>query len=396
MVNWKKNLVFIWLSQFLSMAGFSFAMPFAPYFIQEMGVTDPRELRIWIAVFSAAAPITFTIFGPIWGWIADRHGRRPMLLRANLGAAVVLALMGRAESVAMLVVMRVFQGVLTGTITASQTLVASHTPSHRSGFAMGVLSSGMFSGAMAGVALGGLFADRFGYRNAFFLASVLLVLASLMVMFGTTEDFLRAVPKGGNARERMRRGWFTLLPAFPLMLTVAFLAVLRQFDMAYLPLLVQDIHGSIAGAATRMGWLGAAASGAGFLSGFVFGHLSDKRSPQALARWGALVGGLLLVPQAFAGSITILLVLRFCMAFCIGGLDPIFQSLLSRMAPHGERGFFFGWASSLRSLGWGFAPLLSGVVAATVNVRAVFVVGGVLFILLAWAMPRMLKSASTD
>jgi len=393
MVNWKKNLVFVWLSQFLSIAGFAFALPFAPYYIQELGVTDPGELKIWIAVFAAAAPVAFTVFGPIWGWLADRHGRRIMLLRANLGAAVVLALMGRAESVALLVVMRVLQGVLTGTITAAQTMVASHTPSHRSGFAMGALSSGMFSGGMAGIALGGIFADRFGCRNAFFLASGLLVLASLMIIFGTTEKFKRSVPDGGNARQRVQRGINTLSPVFHLMIPIAVVAMLRRFDVTYLPLLVQNIHGSIDGAATRMGWLGAVASAAGFLSGFIFGHFSDKLPPRRLARWGALAGGLLLLPQAFAGSIALLLVLRFAMAFCIGGLEPIFQSLLARMAPQGERGFIFGWAASLRSLGWGLAPLLSGLVAATLNVRAVFLVGGLLFILLAWSVPRMIRES---
>ena len=69
MTNWKKNLVFVWLSQFMSIMGFSFAMPFAPYYIQELGVTDPLKLKLWIAAFTASAPLSLAVCAPLWvGW----------------------------------------------------------------------------------------------------------------------------------------------------------------------------------------------------------------------------------------------------------------------------------------------------------------------------------------
>ena len=57
MIEWKRNLVMVGLSQFLSMMGFSFAMPFAPYYIQQLGITEPNELKMWVALFTAAAPL---------------------------------------------------------------------------------------------------------------------------------------------------------------------------------------------------------------------------------------------------------------------------------------------------------------------------------------------------
>lgn len=387
MVSWKRNLVFVWISQFLSIAGFAFALPFAPYYIQELGVTDPVRLKIWLAMFTAAAPVSLAIFSPFWGWVADRYGRRLMLLRANLGAAVMLALMGRAESVVALVLLRAMQGLLTGTMTAAQTLVASSAPSQHSGFVMGALSSSVFSGAMAGMALGGLFADAFGYRTAFFLASGLLLIASLLVTFGTREDFRRTAPVGGTARQRVQRGILTLTPIMHLLLPLAAVAMLRRFDATYLPLLVQEIHGSLAGSATRMGILASAACAAGFIAGFFFGHMSDRVSPRTLARFGALAGGCFMIPQTFAFNLPVLLVLRFVMAFCVGGIEPVFQGILARISPRGERGFIFGWAATVRAVGWGLAPLLSGIVATLFSVRAVFLVGGVLLMLLAWWLP---------
>jgi len=393
MTNWKKNLLFVWLSQFMSIMGFSFAMPFVPYYMQELGVTDPLKLKLWIAAFTATAPLSLAVCAPLWGWVADRYGRRIMLLRANLGAAVFLALMGSVGSVGMLVLMRTMQGVLTGTMTAAQAMVASHAPREKSGFAMGALSSGVFSGAMAGLALGGVFADAFGYRNAFFAASGLLVMASLFVVFGTSERFERppASDAAGEAPPRRKLGLALIVP---MILPIGLVSLLRRFDLPYLSLLVQDIHGALEGASTRMGALNAVACVAGFLSGLAFGHLADRLPASRLARWGALGGGLLMLPQAFISSFPPLFALRFAAAFCLGGLEPVFHSWLAKTTPHRERGVVFGWGATARALGWGMAPLLSGLVASTMGVRAVFAVGGVLLASFSILLPRLVGNTA--
>src|ERR1035437_4579735 len=128
MIEWKRNLVMVGLSQFLSMMGFAFAMPFAPYYIQQLGITEPNELKMWVALFTAAAPLTLAVASPIWGALGDRYGRRIMLLRANFGGMVVLGLIGLVPNVQMLVMLRLLQGVLTGTVNAAQTFVSVQSP----------------------------------------------------------------------------------------------------------------------------------------------------------------------------------------------------------------------------------------------------------------------------
>jgi MFS transporter, DHA1 family, multidrug resistance protein len=395
MVNWKRNLVFVWLSQFLSISGFAFAMPFVPYYMQELGVTDPQKLKIWVAVFAAAAPLSLAVCSPLWGMLADRYGRRLMLLRANLGAAVFLALMGTVNGIGMLLLIRTFQGVLTGTMTAAQTMVASHTPRHRSGFALGILSSAVHCGVMAGASLGGICADLYGYRQSFFMGSGLLVLSAVCVVFGTSEDFVRQpAPEHGTAGGG-RTGLAGLRFVWPALLLMCVGTLLRRFDTPFLPLLVKDIHGAVEGASTRMGALAGVASLAGFLSGILFGHLADRSSPLRIARLGAIGGGLLLIPQALAHGFVPLFALRFAGAFCIGGFQPVLQSWLAKAISQRNVGFFFGLGATLRAFGWGLAPLISGLVALAWGVRAVFVVGGVLFVILG-LVTRTLASRLPD
>ena len=73
MIAGQRNLVFIMASQFFGIMGFSFAVPFVPFYLQEMGVRDPNGLKIWIILFNFAAPLTLAIFAPIWGAIGDRY-----------------------------------------------------------------------------------------------------------------------------------------------------------------------------------------------------------------------------------------------------------------------------------------------------------------------------------
>ncbi|NIV34672.1 MAG: MFS transporter, partial [Anaerolineae bacterium] len=126
---------------------------------------------------------------PIWGTLSDRYGRKLMVQRAMFGGAVTLAAMGFAQDVWQLAVLRAIQGMLTGTVSAATTLVASSTPRERSGYALGLLQMAIWSGASVGPLIGGLIADTWGYRAAFWVTGILLFLAGLTVWRFVEEDF---------------------------------------------------------------------------------------------------------------------------------------------------------------------------------------------------------------
>jgi DHA1 family multidrug resistance protein-like MFS transporter len=379
MVHWKQNLAVVWVSQFLSIMGFFFAVPFAPYYIQELGVRDPVKIKLWVSLFGAAAPFSLAIFSPMWGALADRYGRRLMLLRANFGAAVVLALMATVESVEALIVLRLLQGLLAGTVTAAQTMVTSTTPENRSGTALGALSAAVYSGTMAGTFLGGIFADSVGYRYSFLGSGFLLLLAGVLIVVGTREDFVppQPIPALGGVTVAMSG----IAPALPILLLTVTMAFCRQYDSALFPLLVQEIHGSIQGAAFWTGSISAAGGLAGFLAGIVFGRLADRVEPPRLAKASSLGAALFMVPQGLVQGLALLFPARFGMVLCAGGLDPVFQVWLAKVTAPERRGSAFGWAATARSIGWFAAPLVSGLVASGFGLRTIYLVGGMQYVL---------------
>jgi len=377
-MNWKRNLALVWLSQFFGLMGFGFAMPFVAYFIEkDLGVADPKACKMWTGIFMAAAPLTLAVMSPVWGTMADRYGRKLMMLRANLGAAVVLSSMGLAPTVEVLVLLRVVQGLLTGTVTAAQTLVASYTPDQRHGIALGSLSAAIFAGNAAGGILGGLFAEEFGYRKAFFMSGILLVISALFVLM-VTERFER--PAVGP---RQRRGLLPSLPNLgaggPILVLILAMAAVRQYDAPVLPFLVKHIVGGLEGASLWNGRVLVAFSLGAVFSGFVLGRAADRFRPTSIAVLCAAYAGLCVIPQANATGFPALVLGRFGMAFFAAGLDPIFQAWLARVTPPEKRGAVFGWAVTAKSTGWIVGPLASSAIGAWFGIRAALFTAAVLY-----------------
>ncbi len=310
--------------------------------------------------------------------LADRYGRRPMLIRACLGGAVVLALMGLIKNVETLIVLRLLQGCFTGTMAASQSLISSSTPTDRHGFALGALGGAVFSGAMAGSFIGGFTADMFGYRVAFFISGLLLLAAALLVLFCVQEQFKPHIKdENENGEEKIS----PLKSAMPVLILMGLVAMARQYESTFLPLLVQEINGGIKGASLISGMLFAVSGVAGMLASFIAGYYSDKLKPGQVGIAGAILSGILLLPQALSGSFYMLFPARFGMVFSAGALETVFQTWLSKITPAHARGTLFGWAASIRSIGWMLAPILAGTVASVFGgPRAVFLSAAVLYI----------------
>ncbi len=382
MQHWRRNFIVIWLSQFLSFTGFAFAMPFVPYYLQDLGVKDPTSLKIWVALFAAATPLTMAIFSPLWGSLSDRYGRRVMLLRANIGGMAVLGLMGVAPNPSFLIFMRLMQGVFSGNIAAAQALAISQTPSNKSGMVLGSLNAALFSGQMVGAFFGGGFAEFFGYRLSFVAAAAVMAVAAFLTLFGTTEEF--TPPSRAVLRERRLKRFSSgsIGIALPILFLIMLMVVVRQFYQPWMSLLVQELHGGVEGASLRTGTLSMISGIAGAIAGPVLGRLADRVPPPAIGKLAALGAGITIAFMALARTFTGLILPQFGTTFASGGLDPVFQIWLTKITPADQRGFVFGWSATARSVGFLSAPMISGFVAAKFSLRAVFWCAGIFYILL--------------
>ncbi|HUV06419.1 MAG TPA: MFS transporter, partial [Spirochaetia bacterium] len=184
---WQRNLTVSWITQIISLTGFNFVLPFLPYYIQELGVKSTVELNTWVGLISSAPALLMGIMAPIWGFLADKLGRKLMILRAMLGGSIIISLMGVARNVETVFILRCLQGLFTGSITASATLIAAGTPDDKLSFSLGFLSSSNFIGLSIGPLIGGLLAEFLGFRTTIFSGAALIFVGFLMVLFFIRE-----------------------------------------------------------------------------------------------------------------------------------------------------------------------------------------------------------------
>ncbi|MEV6945065.1 MFS transporter [Streptomyces sp. NPDC051172] len=106
-----------------AVAGCYFVASFAalglpPYLTEILPELGDRHAR-WAGVLYVVPTVFGALGAPLWGRLADRYGRKRLLLRAQLGLAVAFLLAGWADSLATFTVALVLQGILGGTFAAS-------------------------------------------------------------------------------------------------------------------------------------------------------------------------------------------------------------------------------------------------------------------------------------
>jgi DHA1 family multidrug resistance protein-like MFS transporter len=369
------------VAQATAIVGFDFTLPFIPLYLQhDLGVHGLGQTALWAGLIGFGPAIPATIFGPVWGRLADRVGYRFMLIRAMLSAAVLLGLMGVVPSPGVLLALRMIQGALTGTVYSSQALVASSVPDDELGRSMGFLQMSISLGATLGPLGGGLVAQIFGYRAAFVSAGVLIALATAVV-FVFVHEPVRAIRTEQSVGAETAPSMVQVL-AIPAFLAALLLTLITQFGVTMLfpiiPLYVSDLLAGSGSAATATGWLFATAGIASAGGSYLAGRLQRRFPLKALLLIVVAAAALLLLPQAFVSNYTQLLILRSLASIVLGALAGLVSALAALASPRRAKGAAFGLMGAASSLGFGAGPLLGGAAAAVFGIRPVFVLAAIL------------------
>jgi DHA1 family multidrug resistance protein-like MFS transporter len=94
MPAWKRTLALLVIVQFSSTLGFSIIFPFLPLYLQQLGSSTNLSIEVLSGLVFSVQAATMAIASPFWGAVADRHGRKLMVVRSGCGGAVVILLMG--------------------------------------------------------------------------------------------------------------------------------------------------------------------------------------------------------------------------------------------------------------------------------------------------------------
>ncbi|WP_312056866.1 multidrug efflux MFS transporter [Pantoea brenneri] len=394
---WKINLISVWFGCFFTGLAISQIIPFLPLYLEQLGVSGGESLSLWSGLTFSITFVISAAVAPLWGSLADRKGRKLMLLRAAFGMGVVILLQAFVTEAWQLLLLRALMGLTSGYIPNAMALVAAQVPRERSGWALSCVSTGQIGGVILGPMLGGLLADWVGLRTVFIVTAVLLMVSFLVTLFLIKETGYIPVSKKDKLSGREV---FRSLDNPKLMICLFFTTMVIQMCNGsvnpILTLFVRELAPTAENIAFLSGVIAALPGVSALLAAPRLGRLGDRIGTQRILLATMVISLLLFVAMSFVTSATQLGVLRFLLGFADGAMMPAVQTLLVRHSRDNITGRIFGYNQSFMYLGNVAGPLLGAAVSAVAGFRWVFFATAVVVLINVVFLKRFYRRPKTS
>ena len=364
------------------------AMAFTAHPISDEWALKPHQLGL---VFSTAL-VGMTIGAMFIAPLADKYGRRPVVIGSLLSIGLAMLTTGFCQSLTQLIALRAVTGLGIGAMLASLTsLVSEYTPDRQRNFCISIVQAGYSIGAVVGGIIAASIIPEYGWRAVFIGGGVLTAVTSLACLYLLPESMqvlVQSRPEGTLERinsilARLKKAPLALLPEptaetrrtpnvtslltpalrnMTIMIWLAFGASFATlyFLQSWVPKLLVD-----AGLSLDKGIYAAAALNLGGALGMlIVGRLSTWWSLKKLIAIAFVLGGLSMVSFAFmitSVSLTVLLMLTALIGMSIFGGFVNLYSIAARVYPTAVRTTGIGWAIGIGRFGAVIGPYAAGI-----------------------------------
>ena len=386
---YRRNLIALTAASFIGFTGFTLVMPFLPLYIASLGVTDMGQVAMWTGVSLGVTPAITALLAPVWGRLADRLGRKLLVVRSLVSFVVLMGAMAYVTEPWHVLALRALQGLFAGYGALCIAMAADSAPAVRIAQAIGTVQTAQRLGPALGPVLGGVVAGFVGLRTAFLVTAGFYVVALvLMVVLYREPEALREPGAPPPARTTFRH--VLAFENFVLLLAVTF--GLQFVDRSFGPVL--PLH---------VGALGVPEARVPFVAGVVFSVMAVaaagghhwcarllQRMPASRVIGRAALGAAL--------SVGVLAVLDHAWALAaaaaafgigIGVATTATYTAAAAVMPAHARATAFGVLTSASLAGVALSPVISGFVA-TSSIRLVFVGDALVLCMLALLVPRVM------
>ncbi|WP_379132418.1 MFS transporter [Paenibacillus sp. sgz500958] len=376
--SWKRNLIILWIGVFFCSMAYSISIPFLSIFLSdELGIVD--HLEIWSGIAFGVTFLASALISPFWGSLADKYGRKPMLIRSGFSLAALYLINYFVHDPYVFLIVRILQGLLAGFVPAAIAMVATNTPEDKTGYALSIMSTSGATGSIIGPLIGGVVSYYSSNRVAFLFSSAIVLISALIATFFAKEqNFDRSAPRShvrDDIREaRGNRAFITLLT----------LAGISTFSVMILePLLpIYLLHMGIdkSHASLRSGIVFSAVGIATVLMAPQWGRIGSRKGFGWILFIGLVGGGIGNILQFFVTGYVQFALLRFAYGLFYAGVLPSVNAMIVQVTERGFRGRAFGLNQSASQLATMAGPIIGGLLGGFIPIRAVFVINGMLLL----------------
>ncbi|MEQ6205790.1 multidrug efflux MFS transporter [Enterococcus mundtii] len=372
-VQWRKNLFVAWIGCFFTGSSISLVMPFIPVYVEQLG-TPKDQIELFSGLAISVTAFAAAIVAPIWGNLADRKGRKMMMIRAAAGMTITMGSLAFVPNAYWLLVMRFFNGILSGYIPNATAMIASQAPKEKSGWALGTLSTGAVAGTLIGPSMGGALAQWFGMENVFLITGGLLLIATILTIFMVKEDFQPVEKKDMISTKEV----FAKMDHFSVLVGLFVTTLILQLGITtispILTLYIRELSGDTSNILFVSGLIVSVSGVSAVFSSPRLGKLGDKIGNQKVLLAGLVLSFCCYLPMAFVTTPLQLGILRFILGFSTGALMPSINTLISKITPEEGVSRVYSYNQMFTNFGQVLGPMLGSTVAHAYNYSTVFIV----------------------
>lgn len=402
----KSFLVSIFSVVFIDLLGVGIVIPvLAPMLLNQDSPFMPLDATfadrtVMLGLLTAVFAIAIFFGAPIIGALADRFGRKKMLIFSLIGTLVgyVLFSIGIITGQLWLLFLgRGLDGFTGGNISVVQAMIAdSTTPEERSS-AFGIIGMAFGFGFIIGPALGGVLSNPnivswFNYSTPFIFAALISLFNLIIVSRYIKETLVEKV----NKKISLLTGVKNLAKAFSmkeirLLFIVAFLVGFgfTFYTQFFQVLLIERYQFSASQIAVYFSFIGLCVA---IVQGGVTRPLSKKFTPIQIIKWSLIILAVALLFQAFPNPVVFVYLIVPFVAIGNGLSQPNLVSLVSQSAGPESQGEILGINQSIQAVGFAIPPLLAGYTAGLNPALPVFIGSFSIFvawlIFLKWRQPK--------
>lgn len=373
--SWKRNLIVLWVGVFFCSTAYSISIPFLPIFLHtSLGVHE--HLEAWSGISFGITFLASALISPYWGSLADKYGRKPMLIRSGFSLAVLYFLTYFITDPYLFLVLRVFQGLLAGYVPASIALVATNTPEKHVGYALGVMATAGATGGIIGPLVGGVVSHTWGNAEAFLFSGFVVLVAAVIATFFVKETNMNRSGTRSNVREDLRQA----VANRPLMSILGLSLIVTVSVMLLEPLLtvyVLQLGASQQEASLSAGIIFAAVGIATVIAAPWWGKIGAKAGYSKILFIGLLGGAVGNLLQFMFTNLYGFGVLRFLYGLFFAAVYPSINAMIVKVTDPEFRGRAFSLNQSSTQLATMIGPVLGGVMGGLIPIRVVFIINGI-------------------
>jgi MFS family permease len=387
----RRNLIALSAASFIGFTGFTLVMPFLPLYMSVLGLTDVRAIALWTGLSLGVTPALTALLSPAWGRLADRFGRKLLVVRSLVSFIVLMSVMALATHPWHVLAVRALQGLFAGYGALCLAMAADSARPGRIAQSIGVVQTAQRLGPALGPVLGGAVAALVGLRASFYVTASFyaVALVQLIVLYREPPVVARATANSADAEEVTFRSVFAFENFLLLMGVIfAFQFVDRSFGPV-LPLYVAAVGVSTSRVAFVSGVLFsilacAAALGHHFCAAFL-----ARWSPRVVISRGAVVAAIAAAAFVFAEGAWSMALASALFGLSVGASMTAAYTVAATVVPPHVRGAGFGFLTSSSLVGMALSPMVSGFMAAT-DIRTVFGADAIVLLVVALLVGRVM------